>query len=100
MTWRVFQMRELAEAYEHARKGGFAVHVMDDITGDAFPNAPRVFRGKRFAHLFGPTRGALIEAAKSLGCNPRWVQRDDDDKRRHFDLTGRILEKALARCVR
>lgn len=99
MNWRLFTIRQLPDAYAWAAGGGIAIHHMGGITGDVFKNAPRVFKGRPFAHMFGPDRELLIEAAVSIGCNPAWIQKDDDDQRRHFDLTGRILKRALTLCV-
>ncbi len=96
--WRRFEAREIRQAYGWAAAGGVAVHCMGDVTGDAFPGAPRVFHGRRFAHLFAGGRDELVAAAKSLGCRPSWIQKDDDDMRRHFDITGTKLAAALARC--
>lgn len=97
VEWKIFQIRELCEAYAFAGSGGIAIHLMGTITGDRFKNAPRVFRGKEFAHLFGPNLETLISAARSIGCKPEWIQKSEDPKRRHFDLVGAKLQRALKR---
>lgn len=99
MEWRVFMMHEIREAFAFAASGGIALHLMGDITGDAFKNAPRVFKGRKFGHLFGPNREALTTAAVSLGCKPEWIQKVDDPKRMHFDLVGSRLERAKKLCT-
>lgn len=98
LKWKLFEMRQIRDAFAWAEAGGVAVHSMGDVTGDAFKNAPNVFKGRKFAHLFGPSRDALIEAALSIGCKRQWIQKDDDPLHRHFDLTGAILRRALEKC--
>ena len=98
LIWRRFEPMQIRQAYVWAALGGVAVHTMGSITGDAFKGAPRVFHGQRFAHLFACDRDTLIACAVDLGCRPQWVQKDDDEQRRHFDITGRRLREALLRC--
>ena len=91
-------MMEIHAAYDFAASGGIALHLMGSVTGDVFKNAPKVFKGRQFGHLFGPNREALTSAAMSLGCKPSWIQKIDDPRRMHFDLVGSKLEKAKKLC--
>lgn len=98
MEWRIFQYREVREAKAFAEAGGIAIHVCFLLAADA--DAPQVFRGRRFAHMFGPDEATLTEAAVSIGCKPSWVQRPGKKvSYLHFDLVGQPLERALKRCA-
>lgn len=90
--WRLFQFREIREAEAFAAAGGIAVHLSGDWkvpTGGV----------KSCAHLFGPDRETLTQAAVELGLKPRWIQYPDNPKRMHFDLWSAPLKKAIARCT-
>lgn len=84
--WRFFQMMELREAFAWADDGGIAVHE----TGVPFG------RFTDTAHLFAPDRVTLDAVATSLGCSVSW--RQEKSLREHYDLFGRVLERAMARC--
>ncbi len=82
--WRYFGTRQVREARAWAAAGGIAVHE------NLFRS-----RGRRTAHLLARDEAALVEAARSLGCDPWWIQRT---RTVHFDLVEGSLEQALARC--
>lgn len=82
--WRYFESREVREARAWAAAGGIAVHR----------NIWRS-RGRPTCHLLALDEAALLDAARSLGCSDRWIQRT---RTLHFDLVEVHLERALARC--
>jgi len=82
--WRYFGTRQVAQARAWAAGGGIAVHQ------NLFKS-----RGRRAAHLLARDDAALIAAARSLGCEERWIQRT---RTIHFDLVEIYLERALLRC--
>jgi hypothetical protein len=84
--WRYFGTREVREARAWAAAGGIAVH--ENIWQS---------RGRRTCHLLARDEQALLEAARSVGCDDRWIQRTST---LHFDLVEVYLERALARCER
>ena len=93
---KLFAERELFAAYEHAKKGGQALHLFE--YPGLFPNAPKVFkRSKYAAHLFDQDEKRLIRTAKRFGVrNIRVVRLGWQGQ--HIDLCGRPLEKARAEC--
>ena len=82
--WRYFESREVREARAWAAAGGIAVHR----------NIWRS-RGRPTCHLLALDEAALLDAARSLGCSDRWIQRT---RTLHFDLVEGHLERAHARC--
>ena len=82
--WRYFRTREVREARAWAAEGGIAVH--ENIWAS---------RGRRTCHLLAVDEQALLEAARSVGCDDRWIQRT---RTLHFDLVEGYLERALAKC--
>lgn len=82
--WRYFSTREVREARAWAEAGGIAVH--QNIWAS---------RGRRTCHLLARDEQALLDAARSVGCDDRWIQRT---RTLHFDLVEVYLERALARC--
>lgn len=82
--WRYFGTREVREARAWAAEGGIAVHE------NIWPS-----RGRRTCHLLAGDEQALLEAARSVGCDDRWIQRT---RTLHFDLVEVYLERALAKC--
>ncbi|HEV8355324.1 MAG TPA: DUF4031 domain-containing protein [Gemmatimonadales bacterium] len=82
--WRYFRSREVGVARAWAAEGGIAVH--ENIWRS---------RGRRTCHLLARDEPALLEAARSLGCSERWIQRT---RTVHFDLVEVYLARALARC--
>ena len=83
-AWRYFGTREAPQARVWARDGGVAVHE----------NLYRL-KGRRTAHLLASSEDALLEAARSLGCQDHWIQRTNTV---HFDLVAEYLDRALVRC--
>ena len=84
--WRYFGTREVREARALAASGGIAVH--ENIWQS---------RGRRTCHLLAQDERALLEAARSVGCDDRWIQRTST---LHFDLVEIYLQRALERCGR
>jgi hypothetical protein len=82
--WRYFGTREVREARAWAAAGGIAVH--ENIWQS---------RGRRTCHLLAQDEQALLEAARSVGCDDRWIQRTST---LHFDLVEVYLDRALAKC--
>lgn len=82
--WRYFGTREVREARAWAAAGGIAVH--ENIWQS---------RGRRTCHLLAQDEQALLEAARSVGCDDRWIQRTST---LHFDLVEIYLERALEKC--
>ena len=82
--WRYFGTREVREARAWAAAGGIAVH--ENIWHS---------RGRRTCHLLAQDEQALLEAARSVGCDDRWIQRTST---LHFDLVEVHLERALEKC--
>ena len=62
--WRYFGTRQVAQARAWAAGGGIAVHE------NLYKS-----RGRRAAHLLARDEASLITAARSLGCDERWIQR-------------------------
>lgn len=85
---RIFEEREIFEAYEHADLGGQALHLHPINQGH-----PLFRRYPVIAHLFDQDRNRLIATAKSLGVRVIKVERADTPKQ-HIDLCGKPLEKA------
>jgi hypothetical protein len=84
VKWKYFRTREVREARAWAAEGGIAVH--ENIWKS---------RGRRTAHLLAVDETALLEAARSVGCEDRWIQRT---RTLHFDLVEPHLSRALVRC--
>lgn len=87
--WRYFELMELREALAHAAAGGIAVHH----TGMPFRKWPFT------AHLFAPDTDALLDAVRSVGADPKWLQ-DAGTEDEHYDLMGGPLARAMRRCGR
>ena len=83
-AWRYFGTRESVDARTWAAAGGVSVHE----------NLFRL-KGRRTAHLLAGDEASLREAARSLGCEDRWIQRT---RNLHFDLVAEYLDRALVRC--
>ena len=65
------------------------------VDQDEFPNAPPCFRGRMSAHLVADSTEELVTYAKSMGMNPRWIQKKGT-KYEHFDVTGSVLARIMA----
>src|SRR5258708_6671592 len=102
MKWRAFEKHRLYEAEHFARKGNIAIHLMGNanqwLGKHSSAQTIRNFTNKDFAHVFGPDRKTLTEAVVSIGANAHWIQHPEHPNRMHFDVTGKILKKALAKC--
>lgn len=89
-------MMEIGAALEWAAAGNIAVHN----TGMPFRQWART------AHLFAVDEEALRVAAKSVGCDLKWIQPKRPSNigplagryLTHFDLFGSRLTRALKRC--
>ena len=84
--WRYFGTRMVREARAWAADGGIAVHE------NIWPS-----RGRRTCHLLAQDEQALLAAARSVGCDDRWIQRT---RTLHFDLVEIYLRRALEKCER
>jgi hypothetical protein len=82
--WRYFTSRQIREARAWAAEGGIAVH--ENIWKS---------RGRRTCHLLAGGEPELLAAARTVGCEDRWIQRT---RTVHFDLVEIYLDRALIRC--
>lgn len=93
---KLFAERELLAAYEHAKKGGQALHLFG--SPGLSPGAPACFkRSNEAGHLFDYDRHRLIRTAKRFGVRIIKVSRLGR-RGQHIDLCGRPLENAKAEC--
>jgi len=91
---KLFEERELLAAYEHAKRGGQALHLFSNP--GLYPGAPACFkRSKEAGHLFDYDRHRLIRTAKRLGVRNIRVSRLGRQGQ-HIDLCGMPLENAKA----
>lgn len=89
---KLFQERQLKEAYEYARSGGQALHLFRN-PGLWF-DAPPCFRGRNeAAHLIDYNIDRLIKTARRLGVRVIKCGRKGRAGQ-HIDLCGRPLQKA------
>lgn len=94
---KLFEKREIRQAYEYARKGGQALHLFFGNPG-LYPGAPACFKKSTEAgHLFDYDRHRLIRTAKRLGVRNIRIGRLGRQGQ-HIDLCGMPLEKARAEC--
>jgi hypothetical protein len=84
MTWKWFRHKDSKDAVLHAIKGGISIH--EDINKQGT---------KEHAILIAADTSKLIEAAKEIGLQPRWMIKDT---RPHFELKGEPLREAKRRC--
>ena len=99
---KLFQSKELLEAYKHVAEGGQALHVWG---GEAVENwkkiekrMPKVFRdAKEWGHLMDLDKERLIATAKRLGVNVIVVAQEGR-RSQHIDLCGKPLERAKEEC--
>lgn len=87
---RTFEMREIREAKEYAKRGGQSLHLHNLTAGH-----PLFRRYKTIAHLFDADKERLVKTAKALGVKVIKVERENEDGQ-HIDLCGRPLTKALS----
>lgn len=89
---KLFQERQLLEAYEFARTGGQALHLFSDP--GSWPGAPKCFkRSRQAAHLIDYNAGRLIATAKRLGVRVIRIGRKGR-RGQHIDLCGKPLQRA------
>lgn len=89
---KLFQMREVREAIEHAMAGGQAVHLHTLTNGH-----PLFTRYGEIAHLFDQNRERLIRTAQQLGVRVIKLERSGEPGQ-HVDLCGHPLERARIYC--
>lgn len=91
---KVFQQREIREAYAYAAAGGIALHVCSSrgLVSDAAPGCFQ--RSEQFAHMFDQNYERLIALAKTFGVRVIRPQHCGT-YRQHIDLCGKPLEKAI-----
>lgn len=92
---KLFPMRELAAAREHAMKGGQALHIHNV---NAFGH--RLFRRyPEIAHLFDQNKERLVRTAKQLGVRVIKIDKENTSSQ-HIDLCGKPFERAKEDCKR
>lgn len=87
---RAFEMKQIREAKEYAKRGGQALHLHTLTAGHSLFK-----RYKTIAHLFDANKERLIQSAQSLGVRVIKVERENEDGQ-HIDLCGRPLLRALS----
>lgn len=93
---RIFEQRDLVDAYAHSATGGQSLHLMDGAYGNMQSRTPNCFKNRRqIAHLFDQNRERLVSTAKRLGVRVILVEREGTPKQ-HIDLCGKPLERAEA----
>lgn len=85
---KTFQMREIAEAKQHAANGEQALHLHNITAGH-----PLFKRYSEIAHLLDQNKQRLIATAKRLGVRIIKVEREGTPYQ-HIDLCGKPLAKA------
>jgi len=89
---KLFEERQLMEAYAHAKEGGQALHLFSDP--GIYPGCPNCFkRSRETAHLLDYNLGRLIATAKSLGVRVIKIGRKGR-RGQHIDLCGKPLQRA------
>lgn len=92
---KIFQQREIREAYAHAAAGGQALHVFSGAFAYMQARTPNCFKGRRqIAHLFDQDHARLIATAQRLGVRVILVEHPGT-YRQHIDLCGRPLDRAI-----
>lgn len=93
---KLFLQNELIEAYEHAKGGGQALHMMSGRFAYLRNDTPACFKGRReLAHLFDRDPKRLIATARKFGVRVIKIEREGDPMRQHIDLCGKPLERAI-----
>lgn len=85
---KIFQSKEIFEAYEHAKSGGQALHIHSLTFGH-----PLFKRYPEIAHLLDQDRERLIATARRLGVRVIKVE-GSGTHRQHIDLCGKPFERA------
>ena len=95
---KLFQQRELKEAYLYAEAGGQALHVIDGRYAYLRNDTPAVFKNRQqIAHLIDNDYDRLWSTAKRLGVRVIRVERIGRQGQ-HVDLCAKPLERAVAEC--
>lgn len=86
--WRHFETMDLRAAYAWAARGNVALH-----------DSGREHCGQRAYHLLCQPLERLHAMAESLGVKRCWYEGDRRrHERRHYDVFGAALDRALDRC--
>lgn len=95
---KLFQHREVLEAYKYVADGGQALHVWAPL-GGKWPGAPKCFlkSNKQWGHLMDLDEERLVETAKRLGVKVIKVAQCGR-RSQHINLCGKPLEKAIKEC--
>ena len=89
---KLFEERQLMEAYAHAEQGGQSLHLFTDP--GIWPGAPNCFkRSRKAAHLLDYDEQRLIATARRLGVRVIRIGRKGR-RGQHIDLCGKPLQKA------
>ena len=89
---KLFEERQLLQAYEYAKTGGQALHLFSDP--GVYPGCPNCFkRSREAAHLIDYNLDRLIVTARRLGVRVIKVGRKGQ-RGQHIDLYGKPLQKA------
>lgn len=92
---KIFEERQIREAYAHAQEGGQALHLMAGRYAYLRDDTPSCFKGRRqIAHLFDQDKERLTRTAKRFGVRVILVEREGTHQQ-HIDLCGKPLERAM-----
>lgn len=94
---KLFQTRQIREAWAYAMADGQALHLMTGQWARCM-TGPTCFRNaSEFAHLFDQNADRLRETAVSLGVKVIVVSKPGTESQ-HVDLCGAPLKRAKAMC--
>lgn len=54
------------------------------------------WRGKRWCHLYADSLAALLDFGDRIGLKREWLQNPTGDGLPHYDVTGQMLDRAVA----
>lgn len=92
---RSFRQNDLGRAYQHARDGGQALHLISGRFAYLRRDTPACFKGRTMlAHLFDQDVRRLEATARALGVRVIKVERPGTE-RQHIDLCAGPLARAL-----
>lgn len=92
---KLFQERELREAYDHAMQGGMSLHLIGGQYAYLRKDTPSCFKGRRqIAHLFDQNAARLAKYARGIGVRVIRIEHPGTH-RQHLDLCGKPLERAM-----
>lgn len=89
---KLFAEREKRQAYDHAKEGGQALHVMP--AGAPLTSIGYLRRAKSLGHLFDQDVARLESTAASLGVRRIVIHQPGTD-RQHVNLCGAPLRQAM-----